>query len=194
MNKDTLRLTLRAKRNALTPSQQAFASEQVATHLAQSSDYQQATHIAFYLACDGELDLTPALKQALADNKACYLPVIAPNRQLRFRRYNEGCSLVTNRYGIAEPSADNSEIQPNRLDLVLAPLVAFDSNFNRLGMGGGFYDSTFRRVPQPLGKRDRRAAVLFGVGHSVQKVAQLEREAWDVTLDGVLTETGLDLR
>lgn len=194
MNKDTLRQHLRTQRNALTPSQQATASEQVKTHLVNSADYQQATHIAFYLACDGELDLAPALKQALADNKACYLPVVAPNRQLRFRRYTEGCTLVTNRFGITEPSAANPEIQPNRLDLVLAPLVGFDSAFNRLGMGGGFYDSTFRRAPQPLGKRDRRAAVLFGVGHSVQKVEQLEREAWDVTMDGVITETGLSLR
>lgn len=194
MNKNTLRQSLRAKRSSLPSEQQHYAAEQVKNHLVTSDDYQKAQHIAFYVACDGELNLEPTLQQALTDNKLCYLPVIAPNRRLRFRRYTVGCSMQDNRFGIPEPDSRNTEIEANNLDLVLAPLVGFDGSFNRLGMGGGFYDSTFRRAPQPLGKRDRRAPVLFGIGHSLQRVDYLDREAWDVTLDGVVTEDQLYLR
>lgn len=194
MNKNTLRQKLRDQRSAISSEQQHSAALSVKQFLTQSDDYQQATHIAFYVACNGELDLHPSLLQALEDNKACYLPVVSPNRQLRFRRYTPDSPMQNNRFGITEPDNSCAEIAANRLDLVLTPLVAFDTHFNRLGMGGGFYDSTFRRAPQALGKRDRRAPVLFGAAHDFQKVDHLEREAWDVALDGVVTESGLLLR
>ena len=59
--------------------------------------------------------------------------------------------MAPNRFGIPEP-AQGRECDPERLELVLTPLVAFAGNGTRLGMGAGFYDKTFafaRNNPSP---------------------------------------------
>jgi 5-formyltetrahydrofolate cyclo-ligase len=71
----------------------------------------------------------------------------------------------------------------------LAPLVAFDRNGTRLGMGGGYYDRAFAflRAPADGGRRP----VLLGLGYEFQKVAELIRQPWDVPLDAAVTESAL---
>jgi 5-formyltetrahydrofolate cyclo-ligase len=74
------------------------------------------------------------------------------------------------------------------LDLILTPLVAFDDQGNRLGMGGGFYDRTLAY----LGRRKHwKKPRLIGTAHAFQQVARLPHESWDVPLHGVVTEKAL---
>ena len=77
---------------------------------------------------------------------------------------------------------------PAMLDLVIMPLVAFDSQFNRLGMGKGYYDRTF-------GENLRwRRPCLLGLAYASQQLTQLDATELDVPLDGVLTEEGITWR
>ena len=92
--------------------------------------------------------------------------------------------LTRNRFGIEEPPLGAPWINTRALDLVLAPLVAFDDQGNRLGMGGGFYDRHFGNLPKCL------RPLLVGVAHEVQRADALPAAPWDVPLDGILTETG----
>ena len=68
------------------------------------------------------------------------------------------------------------------------PLVGFDLNGYRLGMGGGFYDTS-------LAYLRRRSAwkkpFLMGIAYECQKVETLPRDPWDIPLDAVLTEKKL---
>jgi 5-formyltetrahydrofolate cyclo-ligase len=77
-----------------------------------------------------------------------------------------------------------------QLDLILMPLVGFDEHGNRLGMGGGFYDRSlaFRRT-----RRHWRKPLLIGVAFELQRCPPLPTAAWDVPLDGIVTEHGLRL-
>lgn len=73
------------------------------------------------------------------------------------------------------------------LDVIICPLVAVDLNGNRMGMGGGFYDTT-------LGKNYRSGAkkpLKIGWCYDFQVVEQLERQPWDVPLDGLITPSGI---
>ena len=73
------------------------------------------------------------------------------------------------------------------LDVIICPLVAVDLNGNRMGMGGGFYDTT-------LGKSYRSGAkkpLKIGWCYDFQVVEQLERQPWDVPLDGLITPSGI---
>ena len=83
-------------------------------------------------------------------------------------------------------------LPPNQVDLLLLPLVAFDSAGTRLGMGGGFYDRSFAflRDPAYQGKRP----YLLGLAYTFQKTPDLLlRELWDVPLNAVATETALQV-
>ena len=73
------------------------------------------------------------------------------------------------------------------LDVIICPLVAVDKNGNRMGMGGGFYDTT-------LGKSYRagvKKPLKIGWCYDFQVVEQLERQSWDVPLDAIITPSGL---
>jgi 5-formyltetrahydrofolate cyclo-ligase len=90
-----------------------------------------------------------------------------------------------NKFHLPEPDVDESEmLSPDELDLVLAPLVVFDANRNRIGMGGGFYDRSFafRKPPEPT------RPLLIGVAHELQKVDQIVPQEWDVQLDMIVTD------
>ena len=75
----------------------------------------------------------------------------------------------------------------SELDVIICPLVAVDVNGNRMGMGGGFYDTT-------LGKSYRSGAkkpLKIGWCYDFQMVEQLARQPWDVPLDGLITPSGI---
>lgn len=182
-----LRRALRARRRALSPSQQAAASAALDTVVAALPAFRRARRIGFYLAHGGEIDPAPLRRRAERLGKRCFLPVLHPlgHNRLHFVAWREGELLVRNRFGIAEPLL-RRPVPTWSLDLILVPLVAFDAAGNRLGQGAGFYDRAlaFRR-------RGRRHPRLIGLAHAFQQVPQLAAAPWDVPLDGIATERAL---
>jgi 5-formyltetrahydrofolate cyclo-ligase len=134
------------------------------------------------------MDPLPLLRLAHARHKRCYLPVLRPHprRKLWFVEYRPGEPLARNAFGIPEPRLRNRRIRlPWALDLLLVPLVAFDANCNRLGMGGGYYDRTLAYLAQ---RRRWRRPLLVGIAHECQRVDVVPTNPWDVPLDMVATE------
>ena len=190
-----LRQRLRTLRRALPFASQQQAALAVAGRLVDWSVFTAAHRIAAYWACDGELDPTPLLERAWAANQQVYLPVLTdiPPQSLRFAPYRPDTPLRRNRFNIPEPDAPPTRwLEPQELDLVLMPLVAFDNFGNRLGMGGGFYDRSFAFQRDPS-LRNHRQPYLLGLGYALQKVATLFRQPWDVPLDAVVTEAALEV-
>lgn len=132
--------------------------------------------VAVYMAQDGEVDLQPVVQACWQHGIAVALPVI-DGRELSFCAYAPANTLRRNRFGIVEP-ADADLLSPTT---VLAPLVAFDDQGHRLGMGGGFYDRYFAAHPE---------ARRFGIAHDCQHADALPTEAGDIPLTAVATETG----
>ncbi|NOX75667.1 MAG: 5-formyltetrahydrofolate cyclo-ligase [Gammaproteobacteria bacterium] len=191
MDLRALRRELRALRRRLDEQQRGRFSQQVACHLANHPHFLAARHVACYLACDGELTLHPLMERAWAMGKAVYLPVLGSSHRnnLDFLPYQRGDTLVPNRFGIPEPEVNSRRfVAATRLDLVLMPLVGFDAQGHRLGMGGGFYDRSFAFLKS---RRHWRKPRLLGVGFGVQECLRLPRQRWDVPLDGVVTEAGV---
>ncbi len=180
-----LRRQMRRQRRALSRGERLAAAERLARRLRGSDELLRARRVALYLPADGELDPRPALLDTFS-HKALYLPVLDPLRPgiLRFAPWRPGVAMTGNRFGIPEPRYRHGELAPVwSLDVILMPLVAWDRQGNRLGMGGGFYDRTLaprRRWPS----RPR----LVGVGYRFQEVPELEMARWDVPLDAVVTD------
>lgn len=192
----SLRQSLRQARRAMDLREHAQRSSEAAFHLTQHRLFHSAQHIACYLPSDAELDPTSMMAKAWAMGKTVYLPVLSihHHNHLHFLPYTAGDKLQPNRFGIPEPvGRGRGMIKLTQLDLVLTPLVGFDAQGNRLGMGGGFYDRSFAFLRRRQSWRKPR---LLGVAFDLQEVSQpsgLSRQAWDVPLDGVVTESGVCL-
>lgn len=180
-----LRQQLREQRRSLSLKQQQQAAQCVANNILASGLLKRHRDIALYMANDGEIDPSPLLHLLCQQGRRCYLPVIAPNNQLRFVLYQPGDTLKLNRFGIAEPMEQRQQRKPWTMGLVFVPLVGFDRNGGRLGMGGGFYDRSFSRIKtQPMLKQPQ----LVGLAHHCQQVEALALNSWDIPLSQIATD------
>jgi 5-formyltetrahydrofolate cyclo-ligase len=187
--RQALRQSIRQKRRALSPKQQTIAARKLLIEVKKLPIIQKAKHLALYLPNDGELDPTLIIQWCWKQKKNVYLPVLHPlsHNRLWFVRYTQYSPMTRNLYGILEPKTPYRFIRPAKmLDIVLLPLVAFDKNGGRLGMGGGYYDRTFSFIRQYNAQKPR----LIGLAHELQKVEKLPVESWDVPLTGVVTDSG----
>jgi 5-formyltetrahydrofolate cyclo-ligase len=184
-----IRKSVREMRNNLSKKQQLLAAQSLKMNFIQqlkANKPNKKEHIAIYLVNDGELDTSLLINELWNLNHDVYLPIIHPfnGANLLFQRYEKNSPMKANRYGILEPKLNCSEICPlPALDYLLMPLVAFDKQGNRLGMGGGFYDRTLAR----LHEQDWQKPQLIGLAHECQKVETLPIESWDVPLKTIIT-------
>lgn len=185
LSRDQIRKEMRLARRSLSNEQQQLDSEKLLTCLIQSTKVQQANKIAISLAFDGEIQTMPFIKWCWRNNKQIYLPVLHPfsKGHLLFLHYTPETEMFTNKYGISEPKLNLQLICPTKqLDVIFTPLVAFDKQGNRIGMGGGYYDRTLapwfknKIVPYPI-----------GLAHDCQLVNKLPIESWDVPLPEIIT-------
>jgi len=180
----SLRRDLRARRAALSPSHRIAAAQQLASRLHALDAMPRAGFVAGYWAVDGEIALHAWQTSLPAECTYC-LPVLCDDERLRFAPWRAGDALVANRFGIPEPDIEPAQLlEPGALAAIVLPLVAFDAQCHRLGMGGGWYDRSLAPVrdvePRPL---------LVGVGYELQRVDALAPAPWDVPLDAVCTES-----
>ncbi len=192
MDIKNLRQQIREKRRALSDAEREHAAFLLCERIASSRIFQQSTHIAFYLPNDGEMDPGLLIEHAWQQGKQCYLPVLAePNTQrLWFIPYTPDTRLKNNRLGIPEPvhSRKMRLRKTLSLDLVLMPLVAFDKQGNRMGMGGGYYDRTLAYLKQ---RQHWHKPNLLGVAYDFQKQEQLKPNRWDIPLQAIATEKNI---
>ncbi|MBL4711376.1 MAG: 5-formyltetrahydrofolate cyclo-ligase [Gammaproteobacteria bacterium] len=182
-----IRRQKRTQRQQLPAKIQQLHSQALCDNVIKEKAYRNSKHLALYLANDGEIDPRPLIEHAWFLNKSVYLPILAPlQNRLYFAPYKTASRLKLNRYNIAEPVCHPSQWKTARqLDLLLLPLVAFDVDGNRIGMGGGFYDRTLAYLKH---RHHWRKPTLMGLAHDIQKVEQLKMQNWDIPLDCIITE------
>ena len=192
-DKQALRRDLKRRRRALSAQQQRQAALALCQRLKQLPEIRRAKRISLYLPVNGEIDPTPLIPWLRQRRVAIYLPVLRPfsGNRLWFVAYDANTPMINNRFGIAEPcprfAAQRSHRLPAwALDTLIVPLVGFDQQANRMGMGGGFYDRSlaFMRRPGP-------APALIGVAHACQQVEALPVEPWDIPLTAVASDIGV---
>jgi len=186
--KGSLRKSLRQQRRSLSRRQQQEASRGLCKQLARLPAFINSRRVAAYIPNDGEINLQPLLELAWRMGKKIYLPVLPPFKtgHLLFMAHTPGQPLAKNRFGIPEPLCNqDSRCAVWTLDLVLTPLVGFDDQGKRMGMGGGFYDRTFAYLNQATG---HAKPYLIGVAHECQRVKTLPSESWDIAMNLVVTD------
>ena len=184
-----LRADMAARRTALGAPARIAAAEGVMRSLEQLPEFMVDPDIAGYWAVRGEVPLNLAVARLASRGQHYFLPVLDDSvpRTLRFAEFVAGTALEPNRFGIPEPH-ETATVPADQMDVVLLPLLAFDARGNRLGTGGGWYDSTFSFLREQA--RPARP-LLVGVAYAFQQVEALPVESWDVPLDYIATDTAL---
>lgn len=117
--------------------------------------------------------------------KFCYPQIIKKDRHLDFALHDEKTNLITSKFypQILEPAA-GKKIFP---DFLIIPLLAFDSDLSRLGMGGGFFDRTIDFL-----KKKKSHIVTIGLAFDLQQSrASLPLDHTDCRLDFIVTEKNI---
>lgn len=191
INKTEIREKVRQSRRALSASQRRMAAKNLLRNLRQFPHFQYSQHIAIYLTNDGEIDTSVLIQDLNRRGKTLYLPVLQPCKKgyLNFVRWHSYSRMTKNRFNIAEPVLETKDvISPTFLQLICMPLVAFDAQGNRLGMGGGFYDRSLAHMANAGNK-----PALLGLAYELQRVDHLPVEPWDIALDAIATDKQLYL-
>ena len=138
--------------------------------------------VSGFLPYQSEIDVRPLMARLAAAGMVTALPVVVErNAPLIFRLWRPGDQTEPGAWNIPVPVAAAAEVVP---DVLLVPMLAFDSGGYRLGYGGGFYDRTLdalRRKGQP---------VAVGVAYAAQEVHHVPHAAHDQPLDWIFTEMG----
>lgn len=177
-----LRQLIRQRRRSLSTAQQQTAAQNLALKL-MSNLPEETKRIAIYLANDGEINPMLFIEACWQRDIDVYLPVLHPfsTGNLLFLRFSTNTTMTINKYGISEPKLDVTHVLPaNGLDIIYTPLVAFDKDGNRMGMGGGYYDRTLAANPH---------ISTIGIAHDCQQVDKLHVQPWDMPLQCIITPT-----
>jgi len=185
------RRRLKRLRAGLEGGERAAAERAILRSLRRLRVFRRGARVALYVPLRGEVDVRPALLEAVRRGAAVYVPYILDRRRGRmcFVRWAPGIAQRLNRYGIAEPADTRDRVAALALDTVVMPVVGFDQRGNRLGMGAGFYDRALRRRRDP--SRRWRRPRLVGIAFACQQVPCIPASSWDVPLDVIVTERGV---
>ena len=183
---DIIRERLKEKRKNLTKKQSSELSRAIFLRIIRSSWIQEHSNIGIYYAINGEADTLKLIEFLWSNNQNAFLPVINHDGLL-FGNFTPNSDLNENTYGIPEPElTKENQVSALELDMVFVPLVAFDQDGYRLGMGGGYYDRTFEKK---LKNQKPTTPLLVGLAYEFQKQNNLVHQPWDVPLDMVVTES-----
>ncbi len=145
MTKTELRKFIKEERNAIPSDIRQEKSALVCEKLFDlpkfSKDMSNQCVMSFF-SFGSEIDTSYINREFMNRQVKLYLPRVRSikNRTMDIVEYTTNSVLVESKYGIFEP-LDGDLIQANQLDVIIVPALAFDKENNRLGYGGGFYDS-----------------------------------------------------
>lgn len=177
----TTRAALIERRMAVPPAtrrQWAAAIEPALEALIRGSG---ARTVGFYWPFKAEFDPRATVKRLLASGFRAALPVVVEKKQpMIFRLWTPATEMTNGIWDIPVPK-DSETVVP---DLLLAPVVGFDAAHYRLGYGGGYFDRTLGSLaPRPIA---------IGVGFELGRLATIYPQSFDVPMNHVVTEAGVD--
>lgn len=179
MDKKGIRKLILEKRRQLTQEEIQSKSKKIMDKLFSLNEFRKAKIVMFYVDAKNEVQTRAAITKALATGKWVVVPKTLKGHGLEAVEIKSLNELKPGFFGIMEPE-QNIGINPQEIDLVVVPGVAFDKHCARIGYGGGYYDHFLPKL-KPEAKK---VAVAF----DIQVLDEIDPEPHDVKMDLVITE------
>lgn len=177
MNKVQLRKQMKALRDGI--EDRAEKSRRICENAACMEEYACAACVMLYMPIRSEVDLRPLAEKALREGKRVCLPVTRENGEMDAVEYTGKECLKTGAFGVPEPQG--AVVEPELIDLILCPGLAFDALGGRLGYGKGYYDRYSEKV----------RAFLAGICYTECIVEKVPAEMHDQRMQAVVTQDGI---
>ena len=187
MTKKEIRQNMILQRNQLSKETVQENSNSIIENL--QPYVQKAENIMIFMNMKSEVEITRLIE--LYPDKKFYIPKTFPERNMKINLYNEN-ELILHKFGYYE-SASDIFYDEKILDLIIVPAVAFDYSKNRIGFGGGYYDTFLSRIllnDQNNGK-NRNKPLVIGVCYDFQLIDYIPSEDHDVKMDYIVTEKNI---
>ncbi len=185
-DRQQLRKTILAARNALAKAERAAKSRAIAQRLWQLDAFANARLPFIYVHFRSEVETVGLIRQCLERGKEVAVPLtLTAEKRLDAYLVKDPCHDLRAGYcGIPEPDPERlPRVPPDRIDVVVLPGSVFDARGGRLGYGGGYYDRFLdQEAPQ---------ALRIGLAYEMQLVAAVPLAPHDQRLDYLVTEERL---
>jgi 5-formyltetrahydrofolate cyclo-ligase len=170
----------RLRTKVLTKRSHALASDtasEIGSQLVSLCSQLGARSVGIYLSFGTEPVTDVFVIGAKAAGITLFAPRTGPESTMEFARL-EGAT-ESSELGFLQPIGE--VIEPDQLDLIIAPALSVDTSGNRLGRGGGFFDRYLEQFEGPV------AAVIY----EHELVSELPSESHDRPVQYAITPTGI---
>lgn len=120
----------------------------LASRLYDQPEWFGANVIGLTLSQSFEINTAPIILHARHKGQTIVVPRTLPNRQMEFVVLTESTEFNETHFGVLEP-VNGEVLQPDDIDLMVVPGVAFTLSGDRLGFGGGYYDRYLAKYTGP---------------------------------------------
>lgn len=176
MDKEYIRRHVKARKSLLSDEERLSAARSVFDRLESLVAFAMSRNILIYRSLPDELS-TRAFIDKWSGTKSFFLPRVN-GLDLEILPYNR-TRLQLGAFHIEEPEGDDLQ-NPDSMEMIIVPAVAYDRNGNRVGRGKGYYDRLL----------SRSKALKIGVAYDFQLMDEVETEEHDIPVDIVITESG----
>lgn len=181
--KTDLRNEYLAKRRAISDEERLARDTEICHFILSSASFRYASTVLAYYPRAYEIDIRPALEQALALGKRVALPRCEAEHRMQYHYVSTLDGLAPGSYGILEPDADAPLFEESHAasSLCLVPGVVFDAHGYRIGYGGGYYDRFLHNYHGSLAGVIYRDFILPSIPYG----------RYDLALPVMITNTGI---
>jgi 5-formyltetrahydrofolate cyclo-ligase len=181
--KASLRSEMIRKRDALSQVEIHNKSSKILERLLRTKEYKRAEEVFTFVSFGSEVDTNNLILNALKSNKKVYTPKIIDKGIIEFYEIRSFQDLAPSKFEILEPTTDRrGKIKGSEGNqLMIIPGVAFDTQGNRMGYGGGYYDRYFA-------KNYDCQVLRFALCYELQILGRVPTEEYDQKVDKIITE------
>ena len=176
--KRALRREVLARRDALAPEDRSERSRRIADRILALPEVSRAGTVMAFWSFGSEVETAPLIRRLVEAGSDVVLPRIDGGDVLPVS-YAPGDPVAPTGFGAMEPSAGRA-VEPERVDAVIVPGVAFDRRGARVGYGGGYYDRFLART--------RPGVPAIAIAFGLQVVEGVPEGRGDRRLDAIVTE------
>ncbi len=173
--KAAIRKEMIEKRQALPLSLRLLMEEQIKEHVLMVIG--GAKRIGIYCSTRQEVDTYGLMEHWFWDKDITIATPRVNGNEMDFFKISSFKDLAMGSFDILEPQTED-KIDPEDLDVIIIPIVAFDDYKHRIGYGKGYYD---RYLKKTLARK-------IGIAFAFQEIDEISVDAFDVDCDIVITE------